>query len=305
MPLRSSRTRSSTPSKPVSLHLRSASPGWCGRPLAATGALRRAVDAVCDVPDVGWTARLRSIPWAIVGALLVTGSLAATGFTAGVGDVGVGLAAAAAATFTVAIAAWFLARLGSHSPTPRALMISTIFLTVGLETVKYGVVFLVPRIVSRDSALYGGLGSVLAAMASVLMISWLLLIATAIAAELKRPWDRRSLPGLGPCARPDAGGVDRPQLVKTTAGDRQGRRVHRVHRCPPWLAGRARGVGSGSTTTWFVGSGSGAVCWGGIGVERGPRSWVLMLRAPPLPQVDRRSQQHALLQAAGGPVVVP
>lgn len=110
---------------------------WAG--LAVTGALRRAVDAVWGVEDVGWTARLRSAPWAAVAGLLIALSVAATGIAASL---------------------------------------------TGFEAVKNGAVVVVPRLVSRDSALYGSLGSALATIVGLLVISWLLLVSTAIAAEL-------------------------------------------------------------------------------------------------------------------------
>ena len=158
---------------------------WAG--LAVTGALRRAVDAVWGVDDVGWTARLRSAPWAATAALLVALSVAATGLAASVNGAGAILAAAVAFVFTAALSAWFLSRLGSCRPGASALLVATALLTVGFEAVKNGAVFVVPRLVSRDSALYGGLGSALAGIVGLLVVSWLLLFATAVAAELTEP----------------------------------------------------------------------------------------------------------------------
>ncbi|MCP3934292.1 MAG: YihY/virulence factor BrkB family protein [Actinomycetia bacterium] len=152
--------------------------------LAVTGALRRAVDAVWGVADVGWTARLRSIPWAIVTAVLIAGSLSASGFATSVEGVGGVLAGGVGVLSTAVMAGWFLSRLGSCEPDRRALLIATLFLTIGLEVVKNSAVFVVPRLVSRASALYGGLGAGVTALVGVLVGSWLLLIATAIAAEL-------------------------------------------------------------------------------------------------------------------------
>lgn len=152
--------------------------------LAVTGALRRAVDAVWGLEDVGWTARLRSIPWAAVAALLLLGSVVATSLAASVGGLGGLLGVVVGLVFTAAMAAWFLSRLGRCTPSPRALLVATALLTVGLEAVKNGAVFVAPRLVSRDSALYGGLGSALVVLVGLLVVSWLLLISTAVAAEL-------------------------------------------------------------------------------------------------------------------------
>lgn len=58
---------------------------------------------------------------------------------------------------------------------------SAMVLTIGLELVKNGAVFVVPRMIGRDSALYGGLGSALGVLVILLAVSWLLLVATAIA----------------------------------------------------------------------------------------------------------------------------
>ncbi len=152
--------------------------------LAVAGALRRAVDAVWAVPDVGWTARLRSLPWAIVAMLLASGSLASTAWVAWAGSGAAVVGVLLGVSFTAALASWFLARLGSRTPTRRALGVSTVVLTVGLEVIKYSAAFVVPRLVSRDSALYGSLGSAFGLLAVVLAASWLLLVATSVAAEM-------------------------------------------------------------------------------------------------------------------------
>lgn len=98
---------------------------------------------------------------------------------------GAGVAAVVlGAGFTAALAGWFLARLGSSRPNGRALVVSAVVLAVGLELVKYAAAFGVPRLVSRESVLYGSLGSVLALLSVALVVSWLLLVATALAAVL-------------------------------------------------------------------------------------------------------------------------
>ncbi len=152
--------------------------------LAVTGALRRVVDAVWGVADVGWTARFRSAPWAAVAAALVVLTSTGTGLTATVGGVGSALGGLVGVASTAALSVWFLARLGTRRPTGRALGIAAVVLTLGLEATKNGAVIAVPRLASRESALYGGLGSALAALVGLLVISWLLLFATAVAAEL-------------------------------------------------------------------------------------------------------------------------
>lgn len=152
--------------------------------LALTGALRRSVDAVWGVPDIGWTARFRSIPWTVVAGVLIAASVGATGLAASVNVVGGVLAVVFGVACTYAVSTWFLGRLGTCRPTRHPLLVSAGVLTVGLEVVKNGTVFVIPRIVSRDSALYGGIGSGLAALVAVLVLSWLLLLTTAIAAEM-------------------------------------------------------------------------------------------------------------------------
>ncbi len=152
--------------------------------LAVTGALRRTVDAVWGVPDVGWTARLRSLPWAVVAAVLGAGSVASTAWSAWSGQGSRLAAAVLGLAFTTALAAWFLSRLGSCVTTRHALVVSTAVLAVGLEVIKYGAAFVVPSLISRESLLYGSLGTALGLLVLVLVTSWLMLIATALAAEL-------------------------------------------------------------------------------------------------------------------------
>lgn len=144
---------------------------------------RRTVDAVREAPDVGWTARLRSLPWAVAAALGAS-SVASTALAAWAGR-GTGMVAALLSVgFTVALAAWFLARLGSFTPTRHALGVSTVGLAIGLEGVKNATAFVVPQLVSRESLLYGSLGSALALLLVALVTSWLLLVAAVLAAEL-------------------------------------------------------------------------------------------------------------------------
>jgi len=152
--------------------------------LAVTGALRRTVDAVWGVPDVGWTARLRSLPWALVAAILTAGSLSSTAFAFWAGSAAGVVAAVIGLGCTTALAAWFLAHLGACIPTRPALRLSTFSLTVGLEAVKYAIALGATRFVSRESLLYGSLGSSLGLLTVMLVTSWLLLLATALAAEL-------------------------------------------------------------------------------------------------------------------------
>lgn len=153
---------------------------------AATGALRRAVDAVWGEPDVGWTARLRAQPWALVAAILLAGSMSSTALATWLGrgilpSVG---AAVLGAVFTAALAVWFLEHLGSHPTSRHAVATSALLLTCGLEATKYASAILLPHLISRESLLYGSLGSALGLLAVVLITSWLLLLTTALCAEL-------------------------------------------------------------------------------------------------------------------------
>lgn len=152
--------------------------------LAVTGALRRAVDAVWDVADVGWTARFRSLPWAVVALVLVVGSVSFSGVATFTGPAAGITAAMVGAVVTLLLSFWFLGRLSEQRPEQRALAIAAVLLAVALEVVKNGAIHVVPRAISRDSALYGAIGSALAVLVLFLVVSWVLLTATAIAAEL-------------------------------------------------------------------------------------------------------------------------
>lgn len=124
------------------------------------------------------------MPWMLGAGVLLAASLVATSAARAAGSIGGVLAALVGLGCTAALSAWFVGRLGTNVASGRALAVSVVVLTVGFEIVKNGAVLVAPRLVSRDSALYGSIGSALAALVGLVATTWLLLIATAIAAEL-------------------------------------------------------------------------------------------------------------------------
>lgn len=142
---------------------------WSGLSLVA--ALRFAVNLPHGHGIRGMRARLFGIPWLLGAGGLFAGSFVLSAILNWLPIWSSPVVAAGNFGVDVALFAWTFWYLDMERPGLRALLPGAVAAAVGFALLKWGAAIILPRLVSSSSATYGGLGTVFAILAWLLIFS--------------------------------------------------------------------------------------------------------------------------------------